>query len=105
MDDQSDCARVQFWTARRLLGDDVHTVEAKVAGLAEQLRNLRIARGLKQTVAAERIGRSEHWLVDLEAARLIRDCPTSPRSLRSTTLTLWRCFVVTRGRDVTDRSC
>src|SRR5215472_4491055 len=70
MDDQSDCARVQFWTARRLLGDDVHTVEAKVAGLGEQLRNLRIARGQKQTVAAGRIGRSEHWLVDLEAGKV-----------------------------------
>src|SRR5215472_2478616 len=58
------------WTARRLLGDDVPAVEAKVAGLGEQLRNLRIARGLKQTVAAERIGRSEHWLVDLESGRV-----------------------------------
>src|SRR5215472_12835022 len=58
------------WTARRLLRDDVLAVEAKVAGLAEQFRNLRIARGLKQTVAAERIGRSEHWLVDLEAGKV-----------------------------------
>jgi 8-oxo-dGTP pyrophosphatase MutT (NUDIX family) len=45
-------------------------VEAKVAGLGEQLRNLRITRGLKQTVAAQRIGRSEHWLVDLEAGKV-----------------------------------
>ncbi len=45
-------------------------MEAKVADLGEQLRNLRIARGLKQTVAAERIGRSEHWLVDLEAGKV-----------------------------------
>ncbi len=45
-------------------------VEAKVSGLGEQLRNLRITRGLKQTVAAERIGRSEHWLVDLEAGKV-----------------------------------
>ncbi len=29
-----------------------------------------MARGLKQTVAAERIGRSEHWLVDLEAGKV-----------------------------------
>jgi len=48
----------------------VVAVEAKVADLGEQLRNLRIARGLKQTVAAERIGRSEHWLVDLEAGKV-----------------------------------
>lgn len=45
-------------------------VEAKVGDLGDQLRNLRIARGLKQTVAAERIGRSEHWLVDLEAGKV-----------------------------------
>ena len=45
-------------------------MEAKVGGLGEQLRNLRIARGLKQTAAAERIGRSEHWLVDLEAGKV-----------------------------------
>jgi len=45
-------------------------VEAKVGGLAQQLRNLRMARGLKQIVAAERIGRSEHWLVDLEAGKV-----------------------------------
>jgi 8-oxo-dGTP pyrophosphatase MutT (NUDIX family) len=38
--------------------------------LADQLRNLRISRGLKQTIAAERIGRSEHWLVDLEAGKV-----------------------------------
>src|SRR5215469_16404782 len=58
------------WTARHRLRDDVWAVEAKVAGLGEQLRNLRIGRGLKQTVAAERIGRSEHWLVDLEAGKI-----------------------------------
>ncbi len=48
----------------------MHAVEAKVAGLGEKLRNLRIARGLKQTVAAERVGRSEHWLIDLEAGKV-----------------------------------
>ncbi len=48
------------WTVGPRLGDDVSAVEAKVADLGEQLRNLRIARGLKQTIAAERIGRSEH---------------------------------------------
>jgi len=45
-------------------------VEAKVGDLGEQLRNLRMARGLKQTVAAERIGRSEHWLIDLESGKV-----------------------------------
>jgi 8-oxo-dGTP pyrophosphatase MutT (NUDIX family)/DNA-binding XRE family transcriptional regulator len=58
------------WTAQRFLSDDICAVEAKVGGLGEQLRSLRIARGLKQTVAAERIGRSEHWLVDLEAGKV-----------------------------------
>jgi 8-oxo-dGTP diphosphatase len=52
------------------MSDDVCAVEAKGGDLGEQLRNLRLSRGLKQTVAAGRIGRSEHWLIDLEAGKV-----------------------------------
>jgi 8-oxo-dGTP pyrophosphatase MutT (NUDIX family)/DNA-binding XRE family transcriptional regulator len=52
------------------VSDDVYAVEAKGGDLGEQLRNLRLSRGLKQTIAAERIGRSEHWLIDLEAGKV-----------------------------------
>ncbi len=38
--------------------------------LGWHLRNLRLARGLTQVAAAQLIGRSEHWLVDLEAGKI-----------------------------------
>ncbi len=38
--------------------------------LGWHLRNLRLARRLTQVAAAQLIGRSEHWLVDLEAGKI-----------------------------------
>ncbi len=38
--------------------------------LGWHLRNLRLARGLTQVAAAQLVGRSEHWLVDLEAGKI-----------------------------------
>ncbi len=48
-----------------------HSVGAKSnSEVGWRLRNLRLARGLTQVAAAQLVGRSEHWLVDLEAGKV-----------------------------------
>src|SRR5690348_4906332 len=48
-----------------------YSVGVKINGdVGWRLRNLRLARGLTQVAAAQLIGRSEHWLVDLEAGKI-----------------------------------
>ncbi len=60
-----------LWTDLGPRRDDADGVRGKGSrDLGQSLRQLRLARGLKQTVVAERIGRSEHWLIDVEGGRV-----------------------------------